>query len=213
MDLLFTKNPILRSMENHCIDDFYVDCLRRADNINIATGFITNDSIAELSRILTVHNFGLSINLLIGMHYIDGFTQLQYNSIRRLNEVLTARNAGNIYLSVNALFHGKMYSFTRNNECIGAFIGSSNLGSFLGTSSSMIEADAVFHNNEAKVVDSKIKDVIRILGTPFASAPEITAFKEPEQKIFVNNPNVIENSLVKQNYINKCVMDLLSGFR
>lgn len=194
MELLFTKNPILRSMGNHCIDDFYVDCLEHADNINIATGFITNESIAELSRILTLRDFGVSINLLIGMHYIDGFTQLQYNSLRRLNDVLSDRQAGSIYLSTNALFHGKMYSFTKNNECIGAFIGSSNLGSFLGTSSSMIEADAVFHNNEACQVDAKIKEIIRILGTPFAVAPSITHFKEPEQKIFVEHPNVKEIS-------------------
>lgn len=193
MELLFTRNPILRSMGNHCIDDFYVDCLQKADNINIATGFITNDSIAELSRILSVRNFGFSVNLLIGMHYIDGFTQLQYNSIRRLNDVLTSNQLGRIYLSLNALFHGKMYSFTKGSECIGAFIGSSNLGSFLGTSSSMIESDAVFHNNEASLVDSKIKEIIDILGTPFASAPLITDFKEPEQKIFVDNPNVVEN--------------------
>lgn len=194
MELLFTKNPILRSMGNHCIDDFYVDCLQKADNINIATGFITNDAIAELSRILTLRDFGVSVNLLIGMHYIDGFTQLQYNSIRRLNDVITERNAGNIYLSTNALFHGKMYSFTKDSECIGAFIGSSNLGSFLGTSSSMIEADAVFHDKEATKVDSKIKDIIRILGTPFATAPEVSTFKAPEQKIFVGNPNVLEKS-------------------
>lgn len=195
MELLFTKNPILRSMGNRCIDDFYIDCLAKADNINIATGFITNDSIAELSRVLTLRDFCFSVNLLIGMHYIDGFTQLQYNSIRRLNEVITTRGAGMIYLSTNALFHGKMYSFTKDNECIGAFIGSSNLGSFLGTSSSMIEADAVFHNNEATQVDSKIKEIINILGTPFSETPLITDFKDPEQKIFVDNPNVKEVSV------------------
>lgn len=194
MELLFTKNPILRSMENHCIDDFYIDCLENADSINIATGFITNDSIAELSRILTLRNFGFSVNLLIGMHYIKGFTQLQYNSIRRLNDVLSYHQAGTIYLSTKALFHGKMYSFTKNEECLGAFVGSSNLGSFLGTSSSMIEADAIFHNHEARQIDSKIKEVIKILGTPFSSAPVITDFIEPEQKLFVDNPNVIELS-------------------
>lgn len=190
MELLFSKNPILRSMGNRSIEDFYGHCVERADNLNIATGFITNDSIAELSRILSFHNFRFSVNLLIGMHYLNGFTELQYNSIRRLNEILIEQNAGSIYLSTNALFHGKMYSFMKGNECIGAFLGSSNLGSFVGTSNDMIEADAVFEAQEAYGLNNKILQVIEILGTPFVNAPEITSFLAPEQEIFTDNPNV-----------------------
>lgn len=190
MELLFTKNPILRSMGSHAIEDFYGKCVERADVLNIATGFITNDSIAELNRILHFHEFRFSVNLLIGMHYINGFTELQYNSIKRLNEVLLNRNAGNIYLSTNALFHGKMYSFMSGNECIGAFLGSSNLGSFVGTSNDMIETDAIFEAEEAYDLNQKILKVISILGTPFADAPEVTKFNSPEQEIFTNNPNV-----------------------
>jgi HKD family nuclease len=179
-------------MGNRSIDDFYSVCVNNADTLNIATGFITNDSIAELSHILSFHDYRFSVNLLIGMHYIDGFTELQYNSVKRLNEVLLSKNAGNIYLSTNALFHGKMYSFTKDDRCVGAFLGSSNLGSFLGTSNDMIEADAIFENEEAKSLNNKILQIIDILGTPFANTPEITNFKEPEQKIFTNNPNVEE---------------------
>ncbi|MCM1318236.1 MAG: NgoFVII family restriction endonuclease [Bacteroides sp.] len=190
MELLFSKNPILRSMGNRSIEDFYGNCVERADILNIATGFITNDSIAELSRILSFHEFRFSVNLLIGMHYINGFTELQYNSIRRLNDVLLDRNAGHIYLSTNALFHGKMYSFMKGNKCIGAFLGSSNLGSFVGTSNDMIEADVVFEAQEAYGLNQKIIQVIDVLGTPFADAPEITKFKDPEQEIFKDYPNV-----------------------
>lgn len=195
MELLLSRNPIVRNINSHSIEDFYNTCVENADSLNIATGFITNDSIAELSRILNFHDYRFSVNLLIGMHYIDGFTELQYRSICKLNEVLQEHEAGNIYLSTHALFHGKMYSFTKGNSCIGGFIGSSNLGSFLGTSSDMIEADAVFHDEEAILLNTRIIQIIDTLGTPLTETPEITDFDEPEHKLFVNHPFVRESSL------------------
>ena len=194
MELLLSKNPIIRTIGSRCIEDFYSNCVENADRLNIATGFITNDSIAELSRILSFHDYRFSVNLLIGMHFIDGFTEIQYRSIFKLNEVLQNHNAGNIYLSTNALFHGKMYSFMKGNDCIGGFIGSSNLGSFLGTSTDMIEADVTFIDNEAFQLNERIMQIINVIGTPLLDAPQITNFKEPETKIFIDNPNVKEIS-------------------
>lgn len=192
MELLLSRNPIVRNIQSRSIEDFYSSCVEDADRLNIATGFITNDSIAELSRILNFHDYRFSVNLLIGMHFIDGFTELQYNSIRKLNDVLQEHHSGNIYLSTNALFHGKMYSFMKGEQCIGGFIGSSNLGSFLGTSYDLIEADAVFHNEEAFSLNKRIMQIIDVLGTPLFETPTITDFKGPEEKLFVDNPNVRE---------------------
>ena len=185
---------MLKQLGTHSIGDFYTNCVENANVLNIATGFITNDSVAELNHILDFHEFDFKINLLIGMHYIEGFTELQYNSVRKLNGLLQEKDAGNIYLSKNALFHGKMYSFMKNDKCIGAFLGSSNLGSFLGTSTDLIEADTIFFDREGQMLNDKILKIIELLGTPFSEIPIITRFKHPEQKIFTDNINVKEIS-------------------
>lgn len=184
MELLFTKKPILRDIQSRSIEDFYSNCVDSSDQLNIATGFITNDSIVELNNILRYRNFDFGINLLIGMHAIDGFTELQYRSVKRLNNLLCENNAGHIYLSSHALFHGKMYSFMKGKECIGSFIGSSNLGSFVGTSNDNIEVDIVFPNKEGVFINDKILKVIDALGTDFTETPTPTSFKAPEFKIF-----------------------------
>ena len=63
---------------------------------------------------------------------------------------------------------------------MGGFIGSSNLGSFMGTSKSNIEADIFLPGNEARSIDYYIKHVISDLGTEFSLAAPITSFLPPE---------------------------------
>ena len=52
-ELLLSKSPILSSLGLRSIDDVYNDCIEKADTLNVATGFITNQSIAELNHILS----------------------------------------------------------------------------------------------------------------------------------------------------------------
>lgn len=49
-ELLLSKSPILSSLGLRSIDDVYNDCIEKADTLNVATGFITNQSIAELNH-------------------------------------------------------------------------------------------------------------------------------------------------------------------
>lgn len=48
MDLLLTKNPIINSLHANCINDYTSKYFETATQLNIATGFISNESIAEL---------------------------------------------------------------------------------------------------------------------------------------------------------------------
>lgn len=150
--------------------------IETADHMNIATGFITNDSIVELKNLIEYRQFSLTLDLFIGMNLLDGFTKLQYNAVKELNTFLTESSTGRVLLSPKALYHGKMYSFMQNNSCLGAFIGSSNLGSFVGTSSNYIEAEAYFDGAEAARVNSTIVKVIQRLGTDFSVLPPVTDF-------------------------------------
>ncbi len=201
MELLLSKKPILRNIGSRSIEDFYNSCVESADCLNIATGYITNDSIVELDKILRYRQFDFGINLLIGMHAIDGFTELQYKSVSRLNDLLRSKEAGHVYLSTYALYHGKMYSFMKGNDCVGSFIGSSNLGSFVGTSNDNIEADLIFPDNEGIFLNNKILEVINCIGTEFSIFPTPTEFLKPESEIFKEyedvykvSPGVLENA-------------------
>lgn len=178
MEILLSFNPIISDIKCRSLKEYYQNMIEVADHLNIATGFITNDSIVELKNLIKYRRYSLSLNLFIGMNLLDGFTKLQYNAVKDLNTFLTESSTGRVFLSPKALYHGKMYSFIHNKSCMGAFIGSSNLGSFVGTSSNYIEADAFFNGNEAIRVNLTIEKVIKKLGEEFSILPPVTKFIE-----------------------------------
>lgn len=179
MDLLLTKNPIVNSLHAKSINDYTSKYFETATQLNIATGFISNESIAELRRLVEYRNRSLNLSLFIGMNYIDGFTRLQYDAVKELGANLLANGIGNVYVSPKALFHGKMYSFLKGEQCLGAFIGSSNLGSFIGTSQNLIESDVFFEADSGMQVHNRIVEITNILGEPISQAKPIESFKEP----------------------------------
>ncbi len=170
MEILLSSNPIISDIRCKSVNEYYRQMIETADHLNIATGFITNDSIVELQNLIDYRNNSLTLDLFIGMNFLGGFTKLQYNAVRELNSFLVNSNSGRVMLSRKALYHGKMYSFLKDNICLGAFIGSSNLGSFVGTSNNYIEAEAFFKGQEASCVNYTIEKVIDCLGSDFSES-------------------------------------------
>ncbi len=183
MEILLSKNPIIKSLHRQCIGDKIINYLEEATHINIATGFISNESIVELKRLVEYRNQTLKLSLFIGMNYIDGFTRLQYEAVQDLHSFLQANNTGNVFVSPYALYHGKMYSFMESANCLGAFVGSSNLGSFIGTTSNYIEADVFFEKAEGIQINNEIIQLTNTLGKRITDTEEITSFKAPEQAL------------------------------
>lgn len=183
MELLLTKHPIVESIGLRSTKDLVVKYINQATCFNIATGFITNDSIAELQSIVAFKKAGMTLNLFIGMNYLSGFTQVQYNAVAKLNEMLHEIGAGRVYLSTKILFHGKMYSFWNQSSCLGSFVGSSNLGSFLDKKANYIESDMYFAGEEGVEINTNISKIINCLGQEFDEVPAITRFRKPEIKV------------------------------
>lgn len=184
MELLLPDNPIIqREIHTKSISRLYNRLVENATELNIATGFVTNDSIAALKQIVEFRRGGLNLSLFIGMNYLEGFTKPQYHAVRDLNDFLVHNHVGNVYLSPHSLYHGKMYSFMQENECLAAFVGSSNLGSFVGTSQNYIEADILFQKKEGTEINKYIEQIISILGQRFNDFPIITDFKENDIEI------------------------------
>ncbi len=177
--LLLSKNPLTNSLKTKAVSDFVGDYIETATRLNIATGYISNESIARLKHLIEYRNQAMSLSLLIGMNYLDGFTKLQYDAVCELDEYLKERNIGHVYVSPRALFHGKMYSFMHEDHCLGAFIGSSNLGSFIGTTQNYIEADICFPEDCGRPINQQIEKLTESIGKPITEAAPITSFKTP----------------------------------
>lgn len=172
---------MIRSLTYKSVSDFRTNLLNSASKFNIATGFISSDSLVELKRLVDIRHGALSVDLFVGMNYIEGFTELQYNTLADLSTFLTSNGTGRVFVSPRALYHGKLYSFEDSRgDCMGGFIGSSNLASFMGTSQNNVEADLFIPGKEANQIDNNIKAIIKDLGTEFSSADPIVSFLEPE---------------------------------
>lgn len=116
MEFLLTKNPQFSGkFESREVKDFYKDLVEDADQFNIATGFVSNVSILELEDLVTYRQKNtakaMKLNLFIGMNYIEQFTKLQYDALMELNKHLQMDNLGDVFVSKELRYHGKMYSF------------------------------------------------------------------------------------------------------
>ncbi len=184
MELLLTENPIIQhEVHTKSISKMFNGLVEKSSNLNIATGFVSNDSVAALKQIVEFRSGALNVSLFIGMNYLDGFTKPQYLAVKDLNKFLLDNKVGQVYLSPQALYHGKMYSFMKEESCLASFVGSSNLGSFVGTSRNYIEADILFQNEEGRMINKYIGEITSSLGRKFEELPEIAKFKDNEKAL------------------------------
>jgi hypothetical protein len=152
---------------------YFESCLAKSDHVKIATGYISSESLNELKRIVEI-NHRPKLDILIGMHFFDGFTRNQYNSAKKLHELLKTREAGGLYLSNKVEFHGKMYSFHKDSTPFACMVGSSNLGSVMDSGQRRYEADILFENETEVInIDICISELIQKLGTSFEEVPII----------------------------------------
>ena len=110
--------------------------------------FRSSDSLMELKRIVELNENIHALNLIIGMHYFEHFTRVQYNAAMVLNDFLTCNQIGEVKL-VNAFkYHGKLYSYSNDSGPYAGIIGSNNLSSILDTGARVYESS--FYINEEK---------------------------------------------------------------
>lgn len=129
MELLNSNYPPVRCGGKSFSDAFY-SLLPRTTVLDIAVGYVTADSLAELQRIVELNNIG-RVNLTIGMHYLDWFTHAQYNAAMHLNDYLMQNGRGEVRLVTPFRYHGKLYSYSNENGAFAGIIGSNNLSSII----------------------------------------------------------------------------------
>lgn len=141
-ELLLSNLPPMRSSKK----SFY-KCFRslfeETDKVCIASGYISTEAMTELKSIAEVNQ--KSVILVIGMHFFEGMTKVQFQAANYLNDFLEQNVLGKVYITNTFKFHGKLYTFHKNNSVFAGILGSSNLNSILENHPNY-EADILLDN-------------------------------------------------------------------
>lgn len=128
MKLLYSNVlPLGTESNQQTIIDCFSEQMMKADYVEIAVGYTSAASIAELESM--VQNYGIKrICLTIGMYYIEGMPEGAYHAALKLNHKWQETGVGEIRLVKSFKYHGKLYCFYNRGKPLAAIIGSANLG-------------------------------------------------------------------------------------
>lgn len=169
MELLLSNKHPAHFPGINSSNDIFVSYLRESDSITMATGYISSDALIELSKIVEI-NLKPKIELMIGMHYFDGFTRSQYEAAQSLHQILVSNSLGGIFVSNTRKFHGKMYHFDGQYISPAIMVGSSNLDSCISKNPMNYEADVLITESaEVSKFNSYLKSLISNLSVPLHS--------------------------------------------
>lgn len=135
MSLLYPKIPPL-IYDNEDFSEAFEKLLLSSNKIKIASGYISEESLMELKSILDFYNLENKkkfCDLVIGMHYREGFTRPQYEVARSLGLFLNEYELGAVRLCTAFKFHGKVFSFYDGDAPLATIMGSSNLSNMIET--------------------------------------------------------------------------------
>ncbi len=130
MEFLFNNYPPVKTRCKTFSDAFY-SLLDQASAMEIAVGYVTSDSLAELQKTIELYSNIRRLNLIIGMHYFDRFTKMQYNAANSLSHFLQEKKMGEVRLVTAFRYHGKLYSYSDAQGPFAGIIGSDNLSSIV----------------------------------------------------------------------------------
>lgn len=125
MSLIYS-NYLPLNTDSSTYHDEFTRLLKLSDNLKIASGYISADALIDLKSIIEA-NGGPYIELNIGMHFFEGLTKQQKEAVEELDNILKEKKLGGVFFVVTFPFHGKLISFSKNNNNVGSLIGSSNL--------------------------------------------------------------------------------------
>lgn len=148
MEFLFSNYPPMKTNCNTFADAFY-SLLPRSSKLDIAVGYVSSDSLIELQKTIELNSNIRTLNLIVGMHYFDHFTKVQYDAAMHLNDFLTSNQLGGVRL-VNAFrYHGKLYSYSNDAGPFAGIVGSNNLSSIVDSGVRVYESSVLLKDATA----------------------------------------------------------------
>lgn len=176
MELLNSNYPPVRCGGKSFSDVFY-DLLPKASVLDIAVGYVTADSLAELQKIVEFNNIK-SVNLTIGMHYPDAFTHVQYNAATLLNDYLMENGKGQVRLVTPFRYHGKLYAYSDEKGAFAGIIGSNNLGGIVDGGARIYESSMLLDDRSSACKIKTFIDQLVSSATTNIADLKITKFDE-----------------------------------
>lgn len=159
MEFLFSDYPPAKTGSKTFADVFY-GLIPQTSKIDIAVGYVSSDSLMELKRVVELNSNIHELNLIVGMHYFEHFTKVQYNAAMVLNKFLTENHLGEVRL-VNAFkYHGKLYSYSNDSGPFAGIIGSNNLSGIVDSGARVYESSFLIDENPYA---RQMKDFIDLL--------------------------------------------------
>ena len=149
MEFLHSNYPPCKISGTRSFSDAFYDLLSETERLDIAVGYVTSDSLAELKQIAELNKHLQKLNLTIGMHYIERFTKSAYKAACALNQYLMNEERGEVRLVTPFRYHGKLYSFSNASSPFAGIIGSNNLSSILDESTRTYESSVLIDDLSA----------------------------------------------------------------
>jgi hypothetical protein len=112
-----------------CFKTPFESIVSKASSAHIAVGYTGADTVDELTtHAQRIASSGGDFKLLVGTPFFEGLSQANYEALKNLhNTVISQNKKCGVRLSIDTLFHGKMYQFTNSHPIM--FAGSANLSS------------------------------------------------------------------------------------
>jgi hypothetical protein len=148
IELLNSNYPPLKT-DCRSFPDMFFTLLGGAEHIHIASGYVSEDAIADL---LGIYEKGCSkqLNLIVGMGWFDGLPAAQYNALIRFGNLLSKKQLGNVFVANRFKYHGKVYSFLGNDKSYSAVVGSSNL-TRISSSEKIYDTDLLISGDKVNI--------------------------------------------------------------
>lgn len=128
MKLLYSNIlPLGTEEDQETIMDCFNEQMKMADRVEIAVGYTSNASLAELDRLVNECNIS-KVCLNIGMYFIEGMPEGAYHTAIKINEKWQEAGIGEIRVVKAFKYHGKLFCFYKDGNPFSAIIGSANLG-------------------------------------------------------------------------------------
>ena len=128
MNLLYSNIlPLGTDEGQNTIIDTFNEQITLSDRVDIAVGYVSRASLDELELLVEQNNIK-QICLIIGMYFVEGMPEGSYHTALKLNRKWQESGKGEIRIVKAFKYHGKLYTFYKDNLPFSAILGSANLG-------------------------------------------------------------------------------------
>jgi hypothetical protein len=165
---------------SHC----FLEAFFEATRVDMVVGYVAEDAIVELQKLVENHSSLSEFKLLVGMARFDGLFQSQFDALTALDDYLIERKLGQVSIGVALPIHAKASVFSRvNGESRVAIVGSSNL-------SGIVDSFRQFEMDVYLDRDGLPDDVYSVVESAFSNVAKPLSEVLGELKIH-ENPNLV----------------------